>query len=279
MTPDTRTFYIFLRYYARQSGQFDKVVMVLRDMENAFAVPPHQIVYMMLFEGFSVHGLQKKAWSAEKLRLVWHAYLRALRTSKARLDAQQRHRSPRKMEWENPLANAMHLEDELDGVVADKSDEFYMHLPSTSNETIADSTPLFEKPDEYTEHHLDEENFIGMDSEVESTPPSDTTSEAGFAVARSETSVSELSQSDPITIDMHQPDDLDKHLENGVFVGRKMIVVILRAFGACYGPKEVMEAWLQLERLWHPHHRKAADVLAVKEELDKQMSKGPRPKL
>jgi hypothetical protein len=277
MTPDTRTFYIFLRYYARQSGQFDKIVMILRDMEDAFAVPPHQIVYMMLFEGFSIHGLQKKAWSAEKLRLVWHAYLRALRTSKARLDVQQRHRSPQKMEWENPLANAMHLEDELDGVVADKSDEFYMHLPSASNDTETNSTPLSEKSDEFTEHHLDDENFFDMDSEPSSTPPSDDTSEAEFAVARSETSVSELSQPDPISIGMHQPDDLDKHLENGVFVGRKMIVVILRAFGACYGPKEVMEAWLQLERLWHPHHRKAADVLAVKEELDKQMSKGPRP--
>jgi hypothetical protein len=92
-------------------------------------------------------------------------------------------------------------------------------------------------------------------------------------------SVSALGQLNPISIGMHQPDDLDKYLENGVFVGRKMIVVILRAFGACYGPKEVMEAWLQLERLWHPHHRKAADVLAVKEELDKQLSRGPRPKL
>lgn len=281
MTPDTRTFYIFLRYYARQSGQFDKVAMILRDMENAFAVPPHQIVYMMLFEGFAIHGLHKKAWSAERLRLVWHAYLRALRSSKARFDTQQRQRRPGKMEWENPLANAMHLEDALDEAVADTSDEFYMHLPSASGDTRPTSTAQSEISD--PDHHLVdddcEDNAFDMDLEASWKPQADNPSEADYKVARGETSVSELSHPDLISIGMHQPNDLDKHLENGVFVGRKMIVVILRAFGACYGPKEVMEAWLQLERLWHPHHRKATDVLAVKDELDKQMSKGPRPRL
>ncbi|KAJ5368323.1 uncharacterized protein N7496_008083 [Penicillium cataractarum] len=279
MTPDTRTFYIFLKYYARQSGQFDKVAMILRDMENAYAVPPNQIVYMMLFEGFSIHGLQRKAWSAERLRLVWYAYLRALRTSKAKLDAQQRHRSPGKMEWENPLANAMHLEKELDEAVADTSDEFYMHLPSASSETRPDSVPQSERPEEYAEHHIDDENAFDMDSDASWKPQPEDAPETESGVTQSPMSLSELSQADQISIGMHQPDDLDKYLENGVFVGRKMIVIILRAFGACYGPKEVMEAWLQLERLWHPHHRKATDVLVVKEELDKQMSKGPRPKL
>ncbi|KAJ5896127.1 uncharacterized protein N7473_005526 [Penicillium subrubescens] len=282
MTPDTRTFYIFLRYYARQSGQFDKFVMILRDMENAFDVPPHQIVYMMLFEGFAIHGLQKKAWSAERLRLVWHAYLRALRTSKARLDAQQRHRSPRKMEWENPLANALHLEDELDQTVTETSDEFYMHLPSASNGTQPDSRPQSGKSDEHFEHHMDDDydDVVNVAPEGSWKPQADAdTVKADHEVAGGKMSVSALGQLNPISIGMHQPDDLDKYLENGVFVGRKMIVIILRAFGACYGPKEVMEAWLQLERLWHPHHRKAADVLAVKEELDKQLSRGPRPKL
>ncbi|KAJ5176268.1 uncharacterized protein N7482_002145 [Penicillium canariense] len=276
ITPDTRTFYIFLRYYARQSGQFDKFMSVLRDMENAFAVPPHQIVYMTLFEGFSIHGLQKKSWSAERLRLVWHAYLRALRTSKVRLDAQQRHRRPQKMSWENPLAKTMHLDDELDEAIADVSDEFYMHLPSASG-AQPDSEPQPRRPDEFTELDMADGNGLGMDCEVYEQPQDGNSLETDFEIARDEFSISELPRPDPISIRTHQPDDLDKYLENGVFVGRKMIVVILRAFGACYGPKEVMEAWLQLERLWHPHHRKAADVLAVKEELDKQMSKGPRP--
>lgn len=62
-------------------------------------------------------------------------------------------------------------------------------------------------------------------------------------------------------------------VENGVFVGRRMIVAILRAFGTCCGPREVLEGWLQLERLWQPHHYKANDVFAVKEELDRQLSK------
>jgi hypothetical protein len=256
--------------------------MILRDMENAFDVPPHQIVYMMLFEGFAIHGGQKRAWSAEKLRLVWHAYLRALRTSKARLDSQQRHRSPGKMEWENPLANALHLEDELDQTVTETSDEFYMHLPSASNGTQPDSRPQSGKSDEHVEQHMDDDydDVVNVAPEGSWKPQADAnTSKADHEVARSKMSVSALGQLNPISIGMHQPDDLDKYLENGVFVGRKMIVVILRAFGACYGPKEVMEAWLQLERLWHPHHRKAADVLAVKEELDKQLSRGPRPKL
>jgi hypothetical protein len=71
---------------------------------------------------------------------------------------------------------------------------------------------------------------------------------------------------------------VDRRLENGVFIGRRMITIILRAFGTCCGPKEVLDVWLQLERLWHPQHRRAIDVLAIKEELDKQMSRNPRRK-
>ncbi|KAJ5485015.1 hypothetical protein N7539_005003 [Penicillium diatomitis] len=281
MTPDTRTFYIFLRYYARQSGEFDKVAMVLRDMEHAFDVPPNQIVYMMLFEGFAIHGLHKSAWSPERLRHVWHAYLRALRTSKARLDAQQRNRVPRKMEWENPLAKAMHLEDELDASVANSTDEFYTNLPSASDEPVPEQSSTSMPPDETASDGLAEHDHrLTKDKSGSSgqLDPNDL-SETSTAASRESMSISDIDQPLPISLGLHHHDDLDKHLENGVFVGRKMIGIILRAFGACFGPKEVMEAWLQLERLWHPHHRKAADVIAVKEELDKQLSRGPRPKL
>lgn len=69
--------------------------------------------------------------------------------------------------------------------------------------------------------------------------------------------------------------DPEQRLENGLFIGRRMIITILQAFGTCCGPKEVLEVWLQLERLWHPQQRKSIDVFAVKEELDKQMSRDP----
>lgn len=281
MTPDTRTFYIFLRYYARQSGQFDKVAMVLRDMEHAFDVPPNQIVYMMLFEGFAIHGHHKNEWSPERLRHVWHAYLRALRASKARLDAQQRHRVPRKMEWENPLAKAMHLEDELDAAVASSTDEFYTHLPSAGDQTAPDPLAASESTSHDAVDCVVKQNLDMKDGESESSerPNANNTASASHGVPPEITSFSDVDRPVPISLGLQHHDDLDRHLENGVFVGRKMVVVILRAFGACYGPKEVMEAWLQLERLWHPHHRKAADVIAVKEELDKQMSRGPRPAL
>ncbi|KAE8144843.1 hypothetical protein BDV25DRAFT_165948 [Aspergillus avenaceus] len=69
------------------------------------------------------------------------------------------------------------------------------------------------------------------------------------------------------------PLEKERQIENGVFLGRRMIIVILRAFGACCGPQEVMEVWLRIERLWQPMRRKAIDVLAVREELEKQMEK------
>lgn len=63
--------------------------------------------------------------------------------------------------------------------------------------------------------------------------------------------------------------ELGRRIENGVFLGRRMILLIIRAFGTCCGPEEVMDVWLSLERIWRPQKRKSLDVLAVKEELNK----------
>ncbi|KAJ5673859.1 hypothetical protein N7462_009298 [Penicillium macrosclerotiorum] len=283
MAPDTRTFYIFLRYYAHQSGQFDQFIAVLRDMEDTYTVPPRNIIYMLLFEGFALHGDRKRSWSAERLRQTWHAYLRALRESRSRFDAQHSRRALPKTVWENPLGNTVNKEAGLDLPVNDAPDGFYMPLPSASPATSptlnltshpedtrepgqAPTYAAFDgqelgkdphaaahsSPDGLLEHEdLEEDEIPGVDEFFTSSSPSSAPSRLGL-----------------VPPGQHR-------LENGVFVGRKMIVVILRAFGACCGPKEVLEVWLQLERLWHPHHRKAMDVLAIKEELDHQLSKGP----
>jgi hypothetical protein len=63
--------------------------------------------------------------------------------------------------------------------------------------------------------------------------------------------------------------EFGRRIENGVFLGRRMVLLIIRAFGTCCGPEEVMDVWLSLERIWRPQKRKALDVLAVKEELNK----------
>ncbi|KAJ5881825.1 uncharacterized protein N7529_000497 [Penicillium soppii] len=269
MTPDTRTFHIFLRHYAHNTGQLDSFMAVMRDMEKTFVVPPRSIIYMFLFEGFALHGRRKKQWSAENLRLTWHAYIRALRDSNARLRGL--YLNNQKIKWENPLAKsvASDLIDELP--VTDVPNGLYVSLPSEdtasnteqgAEETAESSTtidPLLD--DEGSKSRLDEEDEYSDIEELDANevfgPSSD--------FPRSELS------DEPEQI----PWDPEQRIENGLFIGRRMITTILQAFGTCCGPKEVLEVWLQLERLWHPQQRKAIDVLAVKEELDKQMSRDP----
>ncbi|KAJ5474576.1 hypothetical protein N7475_004142 [Penicillium sp. IBT 31633x] len=262
MTPDTRTFYIFLRHYAYNSGQLDSFMAVMRDMERTFAVPPRAIIYLFLFEGFALHGRRKKQWSAENLRLTWHAYIRALRDSNARLRGFNLNNH--KMTWENPLAKSVAIDiEELP--VTDSPNGFYMALPTADtvgNSQTADKTT--ESSTIYESQNNEEDSRPELDEHDASMEIEELDVDQVFNPRSQFSGEAEL-----------EPWDPEKRLENGLFIGRRMITIILQAFGTCCGPKEVLEVWLQLERLWHPQQRKAIDVLAIKEELDKQMSRDP----
>lgn len=267
MTPDTRTFHVFLRHYALDTGQLDSFIAVMRDMENTYEVPPRAIIYLLLFEGFALHGRRKKQWSAENLRLTWHAYIRALRDSHARLRGL--YLNNRKMTWENPLAKSVETDLVEDVPLTDTPDGFYMHLPSAG---------VVGKPelgtDETPDHLTSTTNPCDDDQSK--------TSKLGEEDDISNVDDADVDSDEVIGADCDSPEaeqtpwDPEKRIENGVFIGRRMIIVILQAFGTCCGPKEVLEVWLQLERLWHPSQRRAMDVFAIKEELDKQMSRSPR---
>ena len=262
ISPDTRTFYIFLRHYAHNTGQLDSFMAVMHDMERTFVVPPRAIIYLFLFEGFAIHGRRKKQWSAENLRLTWHAYIRALRDSNARLRGLNLNN--RKMKWENPLAKSVDVE-ELP--VTDTPNGLYMALPTA--DTVGNSQKSEETAEDST---MDDSE----DNEQESKPGLDEKDDESTEIE--ELDVDEVFNPRlqfPGEAEQEEVWDPEQRLENGLFIGRRMIIIILQAFGTCCGPKEVLEVWLQLERLWHPQQRKSIDVFAVKEELDKQMSRDP----
>ncbi|CAI7668137.1 unnamed protein product [Penicillium viridicatum] len=266
IAPDTRTFYIFLRHYAYNTGQLDSFMAVMRDMEKTFTVPPRAIIYLFLFEGFALHGRRKKQWSAENLRLTWHAYIRALRDSNARLRGLHLNLNNRKMTWENPLAKSVAIDVE-EPPVTDSPNGLYMALPT--EDTVGNPRG--------SEETAEGSAMDGsQDTEQDAKPELDETEDESTEIE--ELDVDEVFNPRlqvPSEAEQEEVWDPDQRLENGLFVGRRMITVILQAFGTCCGPQEVLEVWLQLERLWHPQQRKAIDVFAIKEELDKQMSRDP----
>lgn len=336
MTPDTRTFYIFLRYFSRHSGQLDMFMTVLRDMESTYAVPPRHIIYMLLFEGFGIHGGTRKSWSAERLRLVWSAYIRALRDSKSRLDDVNEGNQSEEMIWENPLSSM--ITELQPSLPTEDPNGLYVPLPSTSAEGSFGfmerddpggfyiSTQLNEvqfvpdvvKPEETAMPtaadqplpNNDEQTLDGPqkphdpsgffsslwpdDMDLAPDPVPSTPSVIDESFSRKNEDEDNFAHFDELDEaiaegeledrfiefgEYKNPAQRDERVENGVFIGRRMVIAIIRAFGTTCGPKEVLEAWLQLERLWKPRHRKTNDVYAVKEELDKQMAKNsPRVK-
>ncbi|KAJ5665778.1 uncharacterized protein N7477_008226 [Penicillium maclennaniae] len=314
MTPDTRTFYIFLRYFSRHSGQLDMFMTVLRDMESTYTVPPRHIIYMLLFEGFGIHGKHKKSWSAERLRLIWSAYLRALRDSKSRLDdLHDGNRSP-DMVWENPLSSM--ITDLQPSLPTEDPNGLYVPLPSSG----AKKTPGFMQDDDpggfFASVQLDKtdsspeavnpentkmfnaaDGFLPSNNENPLERPQEPHDTNGFFSSRWPDDLDLAPGPAPSTPSLIQKslstkeddeetkltDDLDEVIAEGenesawidryLFIGRRMVIAILRAFGTTCGPREVLEAWLQLEKIWRPHQRMANDVYAVKEELDKQLAK------
>ncbi|KAJ5747769.1 uncharacterized protein N7511_009465 [Penicillium nucicola] len=264
LSPDTRTFYTFLRYHAYTSGQLDCFMAVVGDMEKAFDVPPRGIIYLFLFEGFAIHGRRKKQWSPENLRLTWHAYIRALHDSNSRLRGLYLN-SPKNV-WENPLAHTVDIDLEQELPVSDSPNGLYMSLPSTDGEHNATELEGEKNGDPSSPQDPDRKGLESPESKSAKEEEDD---------FMSQDELDEVFRPRPHS-ESDQEQHVDRHVENGVFIGRRMITIILRAFGTCCGPKEVLDVWVQLERLWHPEHRRAIDVLAIKEELDKQMSRNPR---
>ncbi|KAL2833407.1 hypothetical protein BDW59DRAFT_138609 [Aspergillus cavernicola] len=254
VAPDTRTFHVLLSHYAYKTGDLKAFVSVLDDMKEVFPVPPRGMIYLLLFDGFAHQGRHRKGWVAEKLWTVWKAYLRALYESKTRLY----HRSyalPPSFVWENPLRSSRSTASSTPPSTNVPS-KLYTPLPSVTNMRDVSSNPRGEDADEDVTHRHDED-FPHFDGGI------DISDILGQAEQGPRKEDDEL-------------ESLERRLENGVFLGRRMIMIILRAFGACCGPDDVMEVWLRMETIWQPAKRKGLDVLAVKEELEKQLNRASK---
>ncbi|KAL4927171.1 pentatricopeptide repeat protein [Aspergillus undulatus] len=252
LSPDTRTFYILLAYHARESGSFDAFKSVLRDMEKVFSVPPRGMIYLLLFEGFAIHGRRGEQWTAGRLRMVWKAYLRALHESKTRVQHQS-FALPPSFVWENPLGGS--------GVRATsgltpRANPLYVPLLSAASRV--QDVSLEDEDEDGHQMSEDEDNLSIVDE---------------LGDVHGALSI-ELKQERPRGD--NSLESLEHRLENGVFLGRTMIIKVLRAFGACCGPDDIMEAWLRIESVWQPWNRKALDVAAVKDELEKQLNRATR---
>jgi pentatricopeptide repeat protein len=244
MTPDTRTFHIFLSHHASQTGNLYKFMSVLRDMERTFEVPPRAMVYLFLFEGFARFGRKRRHWSAERLRDVWRAYLRLLyETRMSVIDRSVLRRD--KLLWENPLTQS--IEEEMrDKLLKDVPNELYTPLP------FQETNPKEQNNKDVLDEEEQEENEADAD----------------------EDEADEMLKNPRRNVGMEKElGELERRIENGVFLGRRVILAILRAFGACSGPDAVMDAWIKLERIWQPKKRKTMDVMAIKEELEKQLGR------
>ena len=259
MAPDTRTFYIFLKYHAHQSGDLHGFMSVLADMENTFAVPPRGLVYLLLFEGFAKHGRKRKGWTGTRLKEAWRAYLRALYESKHRLDERFLPQT-RKIVWENPLASpaAAHAS-KPKHPSEDASSALYTALPLSSPKREGQSENLMPQTGDGEE--VDEEN--DNIREIDNDPDSDVDMDELFGTPTQ----------NQLELQEDELQEMERRIENGVFLGRRMIITILRAFGACCKPEDVMEVWMTIERIWQPKKRKALDVMIIKEELEKQMER------
>ena len=62
-------------------------------------------------------------------------------------------------------------------------------------------------------------------------------------------------------------------VNDGLFLGPRIIISILRAFGACCSRDELLDVWLQIEVIWESHKRKLTDVEFVTNELNRQIAR------
>ncbi|PYH95185.1 hypothetical protein BO71DRAFT_449612 [Aspergillus ellipticus CBS 707.79] len=254
--PDTRTFHIFLSLHVYTTADIDGFMSILTDMEKTYDVPPRGMIYLLFFSGFARNARRKKGWSAERLQVAWKSYLRALHESSTRLTELYR-----SQQGTSESANALIDESAAWPSVPRRPSGLYTPLP-TSGPAAKVGSGEAQLPESGTRPHADGkrdvndviQNIAGTDEEID---------------------VDELfnQHAQRPHLGLQEQEEIETRIENGVFLGRRMIVIILRAFGACCGPEEIMKVWLQMERIWHPEKRKALDVMIAREELERQMNR------
>ncbi|KAK2780810.1 hypothetical protein FQN52_002071 [Onygenales sp. PD_12] len=107
LTPDAKTFYIFLWHHAHITGDLTRMMALLEDMKNTFSIPPQGMVYIFLFHGFAAHGAKiNSPWTLKRLNSVWQNFLRDLYHAKSQLDSNRAiKRRKEKFVWQSPLSD------------------------------------------------------------------------------------------------------------------------------------------------------------------------------
>ena len=74
ISPDTKTFIIFVEYHISNTGDLDRIAQYLDDMQ-ALRIAPTGKIFVDLFRGFFHHGGARFTWwTAEKLEKVWNSF-------------------------------------------------------------------------------------------------------------------------------------------------------------------------------------------------------------
>ncbi|KAK2749602.1 hypothetical protein FQN57_005824 [Myotisia sp. PD_48] len=107
LAPDSKTFHILLSYHASVTGDWTAFKALLRDMHDVLLIPPQGMVFVIMFQGFALHGGQRDTqWTYESLQRVWVSFLRAMRNSKAEIYEKTRtQKRIAKFRWDSSSAS------------------------------------------------------------------------------------------------------------------------------------------------------------------------------
>lgn len=251
VVPNIRTFAILFRYHCLFTGDMSAISQLLDDMEKFFESPPRVIIYYFLFRGFGIHT-SDKGWTKKLLLGAWDALKRVLYDSQQRMSDLETSWLPSKSAkpaavWENPL----------------KSFQIYQPGSETASLELMDGQDREGQP-------KNEGNEKGTFHEDEkSVDVADETSKKEDIMALFD----QLTQTEygRLHEEWFPEEDTRRRLENGMFLGRELNIVILKAFGAHCDASTLLRVYADIERMWRPNKRLAVDVNSVRKELQRQL--------
>lgn len=250
IVPNIRTFAILLRHHCLFTGDLTAVSQLLDDMEKIFESPPRVIIYYFLFCGFGTHS-SAKGWTEKLLLGAWDAFKRVLYDSHKRIgDLDESWLSSKSATiWENPL----------------KSFQIYQPGSQTSSLELADEEKRTSAAATDRVTADEGESFGGKRSnDIADEPPKKEDLMALF---------DQFKQYGRLHEEWFPDENIRRRLENAMFLGRELNIVILKAFGAHCDTKTLLRVYADIERMWRPSKRLAVDVNSVRKELHRQLER------
>ena len=248
LRPDFITFRNLITHHATTSGDLDRLIVLMNDMNEHFDLAFTALMFQILFKGFATHGgsnSEDAKWTNKRLELVWQACLAAIKRTRSK-------RSSRIREMPGiDVPSMADVESEGDTSSDENLEQYSGNAPSRPPQSAWDAfiTDFITVPEERDRLllHRSTEGFRSPFFPYGGPNSAESSSGDMYSLPPADSTVTSVRSS--------------KDEISDVQLTKWLVIWLIRAYTKCTGSRvRLEEIWGTVRRVWKPADSKDRDA-------------------